>query len=38
MKQITLKSAFEDTGARSLQVSNLSLGIAKYGGYDKKEL
>jgi len=37
MKQITLKSAFEDTGARSLQVSNLSLGIAKYGGYDKKE-
>ena len=37
MKQITLKSAFSDTGTRSLLVSNLSLGIAKYGGYDKKE-
>ncbi len=37
MKQIVLKSAFSNTGARDLYVSDLSLGIAKYGGYDKKE-
>jgi aryl-alcohol dehydrogenase-like predicted oxidoreductase len=37
MKQITLKSQFADTGARDLCVTDLSLGIAKYGGYDKKE-
>ena len=37
MKTITLNSAFAKTGARALNVSNLSLGIAKYGGYEKKE-
>lgn len=37
MKQIVLNSAFSETGARALTVSDLSLGIAKYGGYDKKE-
>ena len=26
-----------DTGAQELCVTDLSLGIAKYGGYDKKE-
>ena len=38
MKNLILKSAFANTGAHALYVSNLSLGIAKYGGYDKKEL
>ncbi|MBR5869404.1 MAG: aldo/keto reductase [Clostridia bacterium] len=37
MKQIVLASQFSDTGAKDLCVSNLSLGIAKYGAYDKKE-
>ena len=37
MKKIILKSKFSDTGARDLCVADLSLGIAKYGGYDKKE-
>ena len=37
MKQIVLKSKFSDTDAADLCVSDLSLGIAKYGGYDKKE-
>ncbi len=37
MKQLTVKSQFAGTGARELNVSSLSLGIAKYGGYDKKE-
>ena len=37
MKKIILNSTFAQTGTRALEVSNLSLGIAKYGGYDKKE-
>ena len=37
MKQIVLNSAFTETGAKNLTVTDLSLGIAKYGGYDKKE-
>ncbi len=37
MKQVILNSQFAQTGARALCVSNLSLGIAKYGGYDKKD-
>ena len=37
MKKIILNSAFAQTGTRALEVSNLSLGIAKYGGYDKKD-
>ena len=37
MKQLVIKSQFANTGALDLHVSNLSLGIAKYGGYDKKE-
>ncbi len=37
MRQLMLNSRFAGTGASALCVSNLSLGIAKYGGYDKKE-
>lgn len=37
MKQMVLHSQFAKTGTRDLQVTDLSLGIAKYGGYDKKE-
>lgn len=37
MKQITIESQFVGTGAQALHVSDLALGIAKFGGYDKKE-
>ena len=37
MKKIVLNTQFAGTGAKDLSVSNLSLGIAKYGAYDKKE-
>lgn len=35
MKNITIGGLFSDTGAVSLQVGDLALGIAKYGGWDK---
>jgi len=37
MRQLMLNSQFAGTGASALCVSNLSLGIAKYGGYENKE-